>query len=210
MKNTDFSKKYGIKNGLQCLQYQYEEHRKKFLEIDIKIPEVFILSSSVVVVYLSSLKQLPFLILLSAFVCFGITITSSIISLWKIREFHRQATLNISKSLGKFRIFEKQFSKDLNLDEYKKNINKLSKDAIEDISLSNLKRWSDFLQITSLWFFLMGLFQTIFAQFFNCGYIFIKIRVIIWVLFITFFIFYIIKKFFLEHSYNIIKQKELN
>lgn len=91
--------------GEEYLELIYKESRTKSLEIDIKIPEIFVLSTSVIIVYLSTLtnKNLLFLFIVFLFFC---VILLSLLSLWEARKMHTTTVFVISGALDKLRIYK--------------------------------------------------------------------------------------------------------
>jgi len=139
----------------QPLDFIYKESHGIALQADLKIPETFILSNSVIIVYISTLtdKNFPFYI---AVVSFFAVITLSLTSLWKIRNIHVETALSVSDSQAKFReLSRKTFRSVEELQVKIKEINEAYVPKGERIrSLRNL---IIFLQRLSFLFFIYGL-----------------------------------------------------
>lgn len=91
-------------NGTEWLQFMYKESRRLFLEGEFKVPEFFLLATSIIIVYLSTIQRLDFLFVMAT-ISFFIVIFLAMKMLWFLREIHREIASKTSKKLDQIRTF---------------------------------------------------------------------------------------------------------
>lgn len=90
--------------GRGRLDFIYKESRRLFLEGEFKVPEFFLLATSIIIVYLSTIQRLDFLFVITT-VSFFIVISLAIKMLWFLREIHREVTSKTSEKLDQIGTF---------------------------------------------------------------------------------------------------------
>ncbi len=116
-----------MNNVFNDLTHTSEESRNKALELDIKIPETFILSISVIIVYLSNIADKNPLYTCSV-ILFFIAIFLSLLSLWKTRELHADVYFRARNSLSQLKIITKRsFKKPEEVEKRKLELDRLLK-----------------------------------------------------------------------------------
>jgi len=130
---------------------QWEQHRNKALEADIKIPEVLILANSVIIIFLSVSDIRNWLFLINAFMFF-VSIMLSLISLWRIRNFHDFMTGVTGET---WRVLDKAEKQRLTLTELDSQMNTQLK--IHSDKIIPFRRRTNYFQGASLILFIVGL-----------------------------------------------------
>lgn len=150
--------------GEEYLELSYKESRSKSLEIDIKIPEVFILSTSVIIIYLSTLTNKNFLFLFIVFLFFCV-ILLSILSLWEAREMHTTTVFEVSGALEKLRTYKStQFN---SLEEAKNELMKIVEESEKGSKIRRFKQSSITYQRVAFLCFSVGLILLLIHSFWD-------------------------------------------
>jgi len=140
--------------GEEYLELIYKESRSKSLEVDIKIPEVFILSTSVIIVYLSTLTNKNPLFLFIVFLFFGV-IFLSLLSLWEARKMHTTTVFEVSGALDKLRTYKSTHFN--TLEEAKNELMKIIEENKKESKIAIFKQNTITYQRVSYLLFLAGL-----------------------------------------------------
>lgn len=143
-----------MSNGLEELGKKMNISRDISLQMDVKIPEVFVLSTSVIIIYLSTIQDKENPLYIFSVILFFLAIFLSLISLWKIRGLH--ANIYIAGKKGYSEIIttmEKSFT---SVEKMKEAFNKIIKDNPINL-LKNTKKLIVSLQRITFIFFGFGL-----------------------------------------------------
>jgi len=157
-----------MKDGIEALEDIYKEHREKALDMDSKISESFILATSVIIIYAStvSIKNLFFII---SEICFFIEITMALWSLWKLRIMHASAVISSRNGLEQIRNFINKDFSGYTIEKVKNEIQELKK--IDPSPVGKVRAEITFLQKICFYTFLIGLvfiaLQPVQNQFFD-------------------------------------------
>ena len=163
-----FGERFGIRGGMQGLEYTGEQSRDKFLELDIKLPEFFTFLSSIFIAYLSTITQTNIAFFLSI-VCFSVIALLSLITLWKLKQIHLQTATRVKDTLAAFRELEKKYTGKLSSPDslilYKEELKVLEKERRETYEvIGQTRKIIEFLLLLKFALFITGLFLIIFSQ----------------------------------------------
>jgi len=146
-----------MENGFKNLEEKKDKAMEKFLDLDTKIPEVFILATSVVMIFLSTISQKDCFYWLS-FVMFGLVLIISLIVLFFAKGLYKNIVEISGGFLDKIRKLLEQ-GRNMDFSRFKKELgNSVTLYKEQSSKKIRTKRlWINAFLIVAFILFLLGL-----------------------------------------------------